>query len=96
MKNFHTSVIVLAEMRRGIGSKRGNEPAQPDGLDRWFIRMRTRLGDRVLPTDAPGADAWVLASVPDLLPLIDGLLTATAKVHGLTPVPRNIADVERG
>jgi predicted nucleic acid-binding protein len=30
-----------------------------------------------------------------LLPIIDGLLAATAKVHDLTLVTRNIKDVER-
>jgi predicted nucleic acid-binding protein len=29
------------------------------------------------------------------LPLIDGLLAATAKVHGLTLVTRNVADVAK-
>ena len=62
-------------------------------LDRWFAQMRTRLGDRVLPIDEPIADAWALMGVPDPLPLIDGLLAATAKVHGLTLVTRNVADL---
>ena len=57
--------------------------------------MRTRLGDRVLPIDEPIAEAWALLSVPDPLPLIDGLLAATAKVHGLTLVTRNIDDIAR-
>jgi hypothetical protein len=64
-------------------------------LDRWFAQMRTRLGDRVLPIDEPIAEAWALLSVPDPLPLIDGLLAATAKVHGLMLVTRNTADVAR-
>jgi predicted nucleic acid-binding protein len=34
-------------------------------------------------------------SVPDPLPRIDGLLAATAKVHGLTLVTRNVADISR-
>ena len=55
--------------------------------------MRTRLGDRVLPIDEPVADAWALLGIPDPLPLIDGLLAATAKVHGLTLVTRNVADI---
>ena len=35
------------------------------------------------------------ANVPDPLPLIDGLLAATAKVYGLTLVTRNVADILR-
>jgi predicted nucleic acid-binding protein len=33
-------------------------------------------------------------SVPDPLPAVDGLLAATALVHDLTPVTRNVRDVE--
>ncbi|MGH9551833.1 MAG: type II toxin-antitoxin system VapC family toxin [Terriglobales bacterium] len=90
-----TSVIVLAEVRRGIELKRRNDPKQAESLDRWFAQMRTRLGDRVLPIDEPIAEAWALLRVPDPLPLIDGLLAATAKVHGLTLVTRIVADIAR-
>jgi predicted nucleic acid-binding protein len=57
--------------------------------------MRTRLGDRVLPIDEPIAEAWAYLGVPDQLAFIDGLLAATAKVHGLTLVTRNTADFVR-
>ena len=90
-----TSVIVLAEIRRGIELKRRHDPDQGKWLDQWFAEMRTRLGDRVLPVDEPVAEAWALLGIPDPLPLIDGLLAATAKVHGLTLVTRNVADVVR-
>ena len=88
-----TSVLVLAEIRRGIELKRRNDPEQAQSLDRWFSQMRTRLGDRVLPVDEPVAEAWALLGIPDPLALIDGLLAATAKVHGLTLVTRNVADI---
>jgi predicted nucleic acid-binding protein len=32
--------------------------------------------------------------IPNPLPLLDGLLAATAKVHGLALVTRNAADIE--
>lgn len=95
VKDIGTSVVVLAEIRRGIELKRRSDAEQAQALDRWFTQMRTRLGDRVLGIDEPIADAWATLSVPDPLPLIDGLLAATAKVHGLTLVTRNIADVSR-
>jgi predicted nucleic acid-binding protein len=88
-----TSVVVLAEIRHGIELKRRRDPQQAVSLDRWFVHMRTRLGNRVLPVDEPVAEAWALLGVPDPLPLIDGLLAATAKVHGLTLVTRNVADI---
>ncbi len=95
VEDIGTSVIVLAEIRRGIELKRRRDPDQATSLDRWFVQMRTRLGDRVLPIDEPIAEAWALLGIPHPLPLIDGLLAATAKVHGLTLVTRNIGDIAR-
>jgi predicted nucleic acid-binding protein len=57
--------------------------------------MRTRLADRVLPIDEPIAEAWAIIGIPNPLPLIDGLLAATARVYGLTVVARNVADIAR-
>lgn len=90
-----TSVVVLAEIRRGIELKRQRDPIQAAGLDRWFAQMRTGLGDRVLPIDEAIADIWARLNVPDRLPFIDGLLAATAKAHELILVTRNVADVAR-
>ena len=95
VKQIGTSVMVLAEIRRGIELKRRDDAKQADALNRWFVQMRTRLADRVLPIDEPIAETWAMLSVPDPLPLIDGLLAATAKVHGLTLVTRNVGDVAR-
>jgi predicted nucleic acid-binding protein len=93
VEEIGTSVLVLAEIRRGIELKRRSDPQLAKSLDRWFSQMRTRLGDRVLPVDEPVAEAWALLGIPHPSPLIDGLMAATAKVHGLTLVTRNIADI---
>jgi predicted nucleic acid-binding protein len=93
VEEIGTSVLVLAEIRRGIELRRRSDPEQAKSLDRWFSQMRTRLGERVLPIDEPIAEAWALLGIPNPLPLIDGLLAATAKVHGLTFVTRNVADI---
>jgi toxin FitB len=95
VEEIGTSVIVLAEIRRGIELKRRRDQEQAKSLDRWFAQMRARLGDRILTVDEPIADAWALLGIPDPLPLIDGLLAATAKVHGLTLVTRNVANLRR-
>ncbi|TCU67418.1 hypothetical protein EDE08_11036 [Bradyrhizobium sp. R2.2-H] len=89
-----TSVLVLAEIRRGIELKRRSDPLQAKSLDRWFSQMRTRLAERVLPIDETVAETWAFLGIPNPLPLVDSLLAATAKVHGLTLVTRNIADIE--
>ena len=88
-----TSVLVLAEIRHGIELKRRRDPKQARDLDRWYARMRLGLGDRVLGVDESIAEVWANLGVPNPLPFVDGLLAATAKVHGLTLVTRNAADV---
>jgi len=88
-----TSVLVIAEIRRGIELKRRHDTAQAKLLDEWFSKMRARLGDRVLPVDEAVAEAWAMLSVPNRLPLVDGLLAATAKIHDLVLVTRNVADL---
>ena len=88
-----TSVIVLGEIRRGIEVKRRTDPDAAKALDRWFARIRQRLGDRVLPIDEPIMEAWAMLGLSASLPLIDGLLAATAKVRGLMLVTRNIEDI---
>ena len=93
IEEIGTSVLVLAEIRRGIELKRRSDPQQAKSLDRWFSQMRMRLGERVLPVDEPVAEAWALLGIPNPSPLIDGLLAATAKVHGLTLVTRNVSDM---
>ena len=93
VKEIGTSVIVLAEIRHGIELKRWKDPRQAETLDRWFAEMRMRLGDRVLPVDEPIAEAWAQLGIPNPIPLIDGILAATAKVHGLTLVTRNVAHI---
>lgn len=95
VRDMGTSVVVLAEIRRGIELKRRHDPLQAQALDTWFEKMRSGLADRVLPVDEAIADQWARLNVPDPLPFMDGLLAATAIVRDLTLVTRNIADVKR-
>jgi predicted nucleic acid-binding protein len=90
-----TSVMVLAKIRRGIELKRRKDPDQAKLLDAWFERMRSELDDRILTVDETIAEAWALLNVPDPIPFIDGIIAATAKVHNLTIVTRNVADMAR-
>jgi predicted nucleic acid-binding protein len=93
VEDICTSVLVLAEIRRGIELKRRNDPAQAKALDHWYTTMRSGFENRVLPITEPVCETWSKMSVPDPLPLIDGLLAATAKVHTLTLVTRNTQDI---
>src|SRR5579859_3594245 len=89
------SVLVLGEIRQGIERLRRRDRTQAQLLDAWLAMLRERYGDRLLPITGEIADEWGRLNVPDPLPAVDGLLAATARVHSLTLVTRNVADVER-
>lgn len=89
------SVLTIGEIRRGIESIRRRDVASAQALDVWLARLLAHHSARILYVNEPIADEWGRLNVPDPLPVIDGLLAATAKVHGLTLVTRNINDVKR-
>lgn len=89
------SVLTLGEIRRGIESIRRRDPKSAASLERWLGRVADQHRDRALAVDRPIAEEWGRMNVPDPLPVVDGLLAATAKVLGLTLVTRNTVDVER-
>jgi len=90
-----TSVLVLGEIRRGIESIRRRDLPSAIALEQWLTRLATEFADRVLSVDARVADRWGSLNVPDPIPTVDGLLAATALVHDLVLVTRNLRDVER-
>jgi len=94
-ENVFTSVIVLGELRRGIELVARRDEAQAASLARWYAFMREALADRVLAIDEAVMTVWARISVPDMLPTYDGLIAATAILHGLTMATRNTADYHR-
>lgn len=94
-KDLYLSVVVLGEIRKGIESKRRRDAAAADALDRWYLAVVNGYHGRILPIDAAIADCWGRLNVPDPLPAVDGVLAATALVHGMTLVTRNTKDVVR-
>ena len=90
-----TSVLVLGEIRRGIESIRRRDAPSALALEQWLNRLASDFAERALPVDARVADRWGSLNVPDPIPTVDGLLAATALVHDLVLVTRNVRDVER-
>ncbi len=90
---LYTSVLVLGELRRGIESLRRRDPTAAAALEQWRGRLAEGFADRILPVDAAVADRWGALNVPDPVPTVDGLLAATALVHDLVLVTRNVRDV---
>ena len=89
------SVLTVGEIRRGIESIRLRDRDAAAALDGWLHQLIAQHKDRILPIDQRVADEWGRLNVPDPLPVVDGLLVATAKVGGLTLATRNVRDIER-
>jgi predicted nucleic acid-binding protein len=94
-ESIFTSVIVLGEIRRGIELVSRRDKPQAEALAQWYDTIRQRLGDRVLVIDEPVMTVWARISAPDGLPAYDGLIAATALLHGLTVATRNTRDYRR-
>lgn len=90
---LYLSVLVIGELRQGVERLRRRDPPAAAKLDRWLHELIERHADRTLPVDAAVADRWGRLNVPDPIPAVDGLLAATALVHSLTLVTRNVRDV---
>ncbi|MBI4219682.1 MAG: type II toxin-antitoxin system VapC family toxin [Chloroflexi bacterium] len=87
------SVLTVGEITRGIENLRRRDPRSSRVLHRWLRRLTRDHGDRILPVDLAVAEEWGRLNVPDPVPVVDGLIAATAKVHGLTLATRNVKDV---
>ncbi len=88
------SVLVLGEIRKGLERLKSRDPAQARALEEWLGNVTAAFGDRALPVDAAVADEWGHLNGIGPVPVIDGLLAATAKVHDLTFVTGYAADVK--
>lgn len=90
------SVITLAELRRGVA--RLDDGARRRRLDNWLRHdVPDRFAGRILPIDEAVADSWGEVTARREasghgITAMDALIAATAIVHGLTLVTRNVRD----
>jgi predicted nucleic acid-binding protein len=94
-EDIFLSVVTVGEIRRGIEGIRRRDPDAARVLERWFGQVVSLHQERILPIDREIAEAWGRMSVPDPIPVLDGLIAATARVRGLTMATRNTTDVAR-
>ena len=90
----YLSVITLGELRKGVD--RLADGRRRERLDHWLTsQLPDRFGGRMLPVDAAVADEWgrLLAraeAAGTTIAGIDALIAATASVHELRVVTRNV------
>lgn len=84
------SVLVLGEIRRGIERIRVHDPASARSLQKWLDEISTDFEDRIIPVDQAVGDQWGRLGLHQPVPVLDALIAATALVHDLTVVTRDM------
>lgn len=95
VEDLYLSVLTLGEVRRGIGLLQRRDPAQAEVYEVWLATVLRNYADRIVPVDAETAVEWGSMNVTGPVPVVDGLMAATAKVRNMTFVTRNTSDVAR-
>jgi hypothetical protein len=88
------SMITLGEIRKGIEQKRCTDPGCARRLDNTMATICSGYHQRIIPVNEDVADEWGRMCVVYPNHMMDNLLSATAKVHGMTLVTRNLQDVQ--
>lgn len=92
--SVHLSALTLGEIMRGIALKQKSDPKAAGHLTEWLRKLRHDHAERILPITDQIAVEW--GRIAALRPRgdIDGLIAATAIVHDLIVVTRNVGDFE--
>lgn len=93
--DLYLSVITIQELEMGVLLLERRDAAQGTLLRTWLdAHVLPAFAGRILPVDIAVAQRSARLHVPDPRPVRDGLIAATALVHGMTVVTRNVADFE--
>ena len=89
------SVITILELETGILLVERRDPAQGAILRSWLnAHVLPAFSERIIAVDTAVAQCCARFHVPDPRPDRDSLIAATALVHGMTVVTRNVGDFE--
>jgi predicted nucleic acid-binding protein len=92
---LYLSAITLLELETGVLLIERRDTAQGAVMRRWLDEhVLPAFANRILPIDAAVALRCARLHVPDRMSERDALIAATALVHGMTVVTRNVADFE--
>jgi len=87
------SAITVQELELGVLLAERRDPAKGSLFRAWLDgQVIPAFINRILPVDAAVARRSARLHVPDPRPARDALIAATALVHGMTVVTRNVAD----
>lgn len=90
---FLVSAITILELERGVLSVQRRDPKQGGRLRKWLDdHVRPQFAGRILPIDDAIATRCAQLHIPDRRNEADALIAATALVHNLSVVTRNVKD----
>ena len=91
--DLYLSVITVQDLEIGVLLAERRDPVHGAPLRRWLDeQVLPAFADRILPVNQAVSLKSASLHVPDPKPIRDGLIAATALVHGMTVVTRNVAD----
>jgi toxin FitB len=91
--DLYLSVITIQELEIGILLAERRDPTRGALFRTWLnAHVLPAFAERILPIDTAIAQRSARLHVPDPHPIRDGLIAATALVHGMTVVTRNVDD----
>nr|WP_280924895.1 MULTISPECIES: type II toxin-antitoxin system VapC family toxin [unclassified Ciceribacter] len=92
---FYVSAITILELERGVLGVQRRDARQGARLRSWLDdHVRPEFAGRILPIDDAVATRCAHLYIPDRRNEADALIAATALVHGMTVVTRNVKDFE--
>ncbi|MCW0002260.1 type II toxin-antitoxin system VapC family toxin [Pararhizobium sp. YC-54] len=92
---FFISAITILELERGILGVQRRDARQGARLRTWLdSHVRPEFASRIIAIDDAIATRCAHLHIPDRRNEVDALIAATALVHGLTVVTRNVKDFE--
>jgi predicted nucleic acid-binding protein len=95
-RRLYVSSLTIGELRRGVGRLEARDDhAQARRLADWLDDLTRQFADRILAVDTATADLWGRLPQQRPIPVVDGLIAATALRHDLTLVTRNVRDFSR-
>jgi len=93
--DLYLSTVTVFELERGVLLVERRDPQQGSRLRRWLEgHVLEPFERRILPIDVPIARRCAALHVPNPRRERDALIAATALVHGMTIVTRNVSDFE--
>ena len=92
-QSLFLSAITIMELETGVLLIERRDPTQGAILRSWLdTHVLQEFKDRILPVDTAVAQCCAKLHVPDPRSDRDALIAATAFVHGMTVVTRNVDD----